>query len=116
MGGIGTGPGNYKVGSFADLRTAREKNVQVEVMGPGDKRLLSLAESAKARTFQFPSEGFFDIRRANGREELAAVNADRRESDFSVIPPETVELWKNTGIGSGKPSPASRSGGRHLRS
>ncbi|HYA16820.1 MAG TPA: BatA and WFA domain-containing protein [Bryobacteraceae bacterium] len=107
MGGIGTAPGNYKVDSFADLRTAKEKNVQVEVMGPGDKRLLSLAESSKAQTFRFPSEGFFDIRRANGREELAAVNADRRESDFSVIPPETVELWKNTGIGSGKASSAS---------
>ena len=39
--------------------------------------------------------------------ELAAVNADRRESDFSVIPPETVELWKNTGISSGKAASAS---------
>ncbi len=76
----------------------------MEVVGPGDKRLLTLSESSKARTFQFPSEGFFDIRRANGREELAAVNPDRRESDFAVIPPETVELWKNTGIGSGKTS------------
>jgi hypothetical protein len=109
MGGIATGPGNYRVGSFADLRTAKEKNVPVEVVGPGDKRLLSLSESSKATTFQFPSEGFFDIRRANGREELAAVNADRRESDFSVIPPETVDLWKNTGISSGKTSSATGS-------
>jgi hypothetical protein len=59
---------------------------------------LSLAESTKARTFQFPSQGFFDIRRANGREELASVNADRRESDFALVPAETLELWKNTGI------------------
>jgi hypothetical protein len=107
MGGIGTAPGNYRVGGFADLRTAKEKNVPVEVVGPNNKRLLTLSESSKARTFQFPSEGFFDIRRANGREELAAVNPDRRESDFSVIPPETVELWKNTGIGSGKAANAS---------
>jgi len=105
MGGIGTAPGNYKVGSFVELRTAREKDVPVEIVGPStaggqDQRLLSLAESTKARTFQFPSQGFFDIRRANGREELASVNADRRESDFSLVPPETLELWKNTGIAS----------------
>jgi hypothetical protein len=97
MGGVGTAPGNYKVGSFVELRTAREKDVPVEIVGPGDKRLLTLAESTKARTFQFPSQGFFDIRRANGREELAAVNSDRRESDFAILPPETLELWKNTG-------------------
>jgi hypothetical protein len=98
MGGIGTAPGNYKVGSFVELRTAKEKDVPVEIVGPGDKRLLTLAESTKARTFQFPSQGFFDIRRANEREELASVNSDRRESDFSIIPAETLELWKNTGI------------------
>jgi hypothetical protein len=97
MGGIGTAPGNYKVGSFVELRTAREKDVPVEIVGPNDKRLLTLAESTKARTFQFPSQGFFDIRRANGREELASVNSDRRESDFSLVPAETLVLWKNTG-------------------
>ena len=63
---------------------------------------MSLAESTKARTFQFPSQGFFDIRRANGREELASVNADRRESDFSLVPAETLDLWKNTGIAPAK--------------
>ncbi len=98
MGGVGSGRGNYRVGSFVDLRSVKEKNVPVEVIGPGDKRLLTLAESSKAVTFQFPSEGFFDIRRASGREELAAVNADRRESDFALVTAETVELWKNTGI------------------
>jgi hypothetical protein len=101
MGGIGTAQGNYKVGSFVELRTAREKGVPVEIVGAGDKRLLSLSESTKASSFQFPSQGFFDIRRANGREELAAVNTDRRESDFALIPAETLNLWKNTGIASG---------------
>jgi hypothetical protein len=100
LGGVGSARGNYKVGSYVDLRTAKEKNIPVEIVGPGDKRLLTLAESSKAVTFQFPSEGFFDIRRANGREELAAVNPDRRESDFSLIPAETLELWKNTGVAS----------------
>jgi hypothetical protein len=100
MGGIGTGQGNYKVGSFVELRTAREKGVPVEIVGPGDKRLLSLSESTKATSFQFPAQGFFDIHRANGRQELAAVNTDRRESDFALVPAETLTLWKNTGIAS----------------
>ncbi|MES1258417.1 MAG: BatA and WFA domain-containing protein [Acidobacteriota bacterium] len=114
MGGVGTGRGNYKVGSYVDLRAVKEKNVSVEVVGPDNKRLLTLAESAKAATFQFPSEGFFDIRRANGREELAAVNADRRESDFALVDPQTVELWKNTGIAS-KPEAGATTGAANSR-
>src|SRR5665213_561554 len=113
MGGVGSARGNYKVGSYVDLRTVKEKNVPVTIIGPGDKRLLSLAESAKATTFQFPSEGFFDIRRDNGREELAAVNPDRRESDFTVLPAETLNLWKNTGIAS--KSEAGSTGNRNKR-
>jgi hypothetical protein len=100
MGGIGSARGNYKVGSYVDLRTVKEKNVPVTIIGPDGKRALSLSESAKATTFQFPSAGFFDIRRDNGREELAAVNPDRRESDFTVLPAETLVLWKNTGVAS----------------
>ena len=108
LGGVGTARGNYKVGSYIDLRTVKEKNIPVEIIGPGDKRLLTLSESSKAATFQFPSEGFFDIRRANGREELAAVNPDRRESDFTLLSQETLDLWKNTGIPS-KQEPGSTS-------
>jgi hypothetical protein len=100
MGGLGAARTNYRVGSYVDLRTVQEKNVPVEIMGPDGKRVLSLSESAKATTFQFPEQGFFDIRRANGREEMAAVNPDRRESDFTLLTPDTVNLWKNTGVGS----------------
>lgn len=99
MGGIGAGRGNYKVGAFVELRSAREKDVQVEVVGPDGKRALTLSESQKAQTFQFPTQGFFDIRRANGHTELAAVNPDRKESDFTVISKETSDLWVKTGEG-----------------
>jgi len=34
-----------------------------------------------------------------GRQEMVAVHADRRESDLTVVPPETLELWRNTGRG-----------------
>ena len=100
MAGISSARANYSVGSYVDLRTVKEKNVPVDITGPDGKRVLTLAESSTATTYQFPAEGFYDIRRANGREEMAAVNPDRRESDFSVITPDTLELWKNTGVGS----------------
>lgn len=105
MGGIGAARANYRVGSYVDLRTVKEKNVPVEIMGPNgagqdNARLLSLSDSAKAQTFQFTTVGYYDIRRANGREEMAAVNPDRRESDFTLVTPETVNLWKNTGVSS----------------
>lgn len=102
MGGVGSSLGKYNVGSFVELRTPREKNVPVEIIGPSGARALTLAESSKASTFQFPAQGFYDIRRANGREELAAVNPDRRESDFALAPAETVQLWKNTGVAPGE--------------
>ena len=111
MGGIGAPPANYKVSSFVELRTEKEKGVPVEITGPDGKRLLSLSESTNATTFQFPSQGFFDVRRANGREELAAVNADRRESDFSLVPQETLDLWKNTGIAPKSASTATQATG-----
>ncbi len=99
MGGMGSARTNYRVGSYADLRTVKEKNVSVEIIGPNNERAMSLSESAKATTFQFPTQGFYDIRRANGREEMAAVNPDRRESDFRLLTPDTLNLWKNTGAG-----------------
>ena len=54
------------------------------------------------------------MRRPNGHHELVAVNADRRESDFDVIPPETLALWQNTGQGVGRASarpPSAEAGG-----
>jgi hypothetical protein len=43
--------------------------------------------------------GFYDIRRPNGRNELVAVNTDRRESDLTPAPPESLSLWQNTANG-----------------
>jgi hypothetical protein len=110
MGGIGAARTNYRVGSYVDLRTVKEQNVPVEIIGPNDQRVLSLSESAKATTYQFPTQGFYDIRRSNGREEMAAVNPDRRESDFTLLNPETVNLWKNTGVGSTSGTSAASAG------
>ena len=97
LGGVDTGTSNFTAGAFVDLRTAKEKGAPVEVIGPDGKRALSLSESTKAQTFHLANEGYYDVRRANGRHELDAVNPDRRESDFTLVPPDVLKLWENTG-------------------
>jgi hypothetical protein len=97
LGGLETATSNFNAGSFIDLRTAKEKGASVEVIGPDGKRALSLSESTKAQTIQLASEGYYEVRRANGRRELEAVNPDRRESDFSLVPADVLKLWENTG-------------------
>ena len=90
---------NLAVGSFVDLRTAKEQGAAVDVIDPDGKHPLSLKDAATAQSFQVTREGFYEIHRANGRQELVAVHADRRESDLTPIPQETLDLWKNTGRG-----------------
>jgi hypothetical protein len=100
LAGFDDSPQEYTVGAVVDLRNARDSRTAVEVLGSGGERLLNLSEAATAQSFVLPAEGFFDIRRANGRDELIAAHADRRESDLDIIPPETLDLWRNTGAGS----------------
>jgi hypothetical protein len=71
----------------------------VDVLDPKGERVFSLAEAATAQNIQFTMDGFYDIRRPNGRNELVAVNADRRESDLTPAAPETLRLWQNTASG-----------------
>ena len=78
------------VGSFAELRDAKEKGSAVDVLDPKGERVLSLEEATKAQNIQFTQAGFYDIRRPNGRNELVAVNADRHESDLTPVAQETL--------------------------
>lgn len=96
------------VGAFVDLRTARERSVSVDVIDPDGQHPLSLAESTSAQNYQLPREGYFEVRRANGRHELIAANPDRRESDLAPVPKENLDLW--TGSSSG--ATGGNSGGR----
>lgn len=88
---------NLAVDSFVDLRAAKEQRAAVDVIDPDGKHPLSLKEATTAQSFQVTREGFYEIHRGNGRQELVAVHADRRESDLSTIRPETLQLWKSTG-------------------
>jgi hypothetical protein len=99
LGRMDDAPASVQVGAFAELRDSRETGAAVDVVDPTGSRVLSLEEATKAQNIQFTMAGFYDIRRPNGPGELVAVNADRRESDLTPAPPETVQLWQNTAKG-----------------
>ena len=93
------GLGNYLVGSYLELRQAKEQGAAVEVLDPKGQRALTLQEAARAQNMPLTVAGFYEVRRPNGRHELVAVNVDRHESDLDLIPAETLALWQNTAQG-----------------
>jgi hypothetical protein len=99
LGRLDDGAPGYTVDAYFDMRESREPGAAAEVLGPDGKRVLSLEEAARARTIRLARAGFYDIKHPDGRRELAAVNADRRESDLEPIPAETLALWGGQGGG-----------------
>ena len=90
------GPANYIVGAYLRLRQTREQGAAVEVLDPRGQRALTLEGATHAETMPLAMAGFYDVKRPNGRHELVAVNADRRESDLEPMPSDTLALWQNT--------------------
>ena len=90
-------PSSVVVGSPAQLRHAKSETTAADVVGPDGKHELSLNDASKAMTFELTQAGFYEVQSASGRRSLLAVHADRRESDLTVIPDETLDLWRNTG-------------------
>lgn len=87
------------VDEYVDLRRGGDGGSALEVLGPDGARLMSLEEAARMQSFRVERTGFYELRRANQRHEMVAVNADRRESNLALIPEETRSLWQNTGSG-----------------
>ena len=89
------------VDSFIQLRNVTNEvgnqGATVEIVGPDGRRPLSLQEEATAQSFQLARAGFYQIRFANGRDALIAVNPDRRESDMDLIPEDVLKLWSGSG-------------------
>jgi hypothetical protein len=56
-----------------------------------------LQEEATAQSFKLTHAGFYQIRFANGRDALIAVNPDRRESGLELIPEDVLRLWSGSG-------------------
>ncbi len=94
LSGAGQRSGSRTVGSFLELRTAREQAIGVEVVDPDGRRPLSLSEASTAQSYQLMRAGFYQLRLANGRQELVGVNPDPRESDLGVIPDDVLTLWR----------------------
>jgi len=90
---------NVAVDSYLELRSAKDQGASVDVIDPDGKHPLSLKDASTAQTYRVDREGFYEIHRANGRQEMVAVHADRRESDLAQMPQETLDLWRNTGKG-----------------
>jgi len=88
------------VDSFFDLRTSREQEpgqkLGVEVVDPDGHRPLSLNEAATTQSLRLARAGFYQVRLANGREEVVGVNPDRRESNLDVVPDDVLTLWRGS--------------------
>ena len=100
LAGVERLSGARVVDSFVALRSvtndAASAGATVQVIGPDGKRPLSLQEEATAQSFQLSHAGFYQIRFANGRDALIAVNPDRRESGLDLIPADVLKLWSGS--------------------
>ena len=82
----------------------------VEVIDPEGRRPLSLLDAANAQSFKVTHTGFYQLRLANGRQQLIGVNPDRAESDLSELSGETQALWAGSRSGQPPPRAAQRVG------
>lgn len=100
LSGVERLSGARVVDSFVQLRSmtneAGSQGASVEIVGPDGKRPLSLREEASAQSFRLTRAGFYQIRFANGRDALIAVNPDRRESGLELIPEDVLKLWSGS--------------------
>jgi hypothetical protein len=111
LGGQQDHSSNLAVDDFVELRSAKDRGAAADVIDPHGKHLLTLNEASTVQSFKVTEDGFYEVRRANGRAELVAVHADRRESDLAAIPGETLDLWRNTGRGTGDGTSATAESG-----
>jgi hypothetical protein len=84
-------------GTPVELRRSRQSGAAADVIGPDGNHELSLRQAASAMDFVPRLNGFYEIQRANGQRSFIAVHSDRRESDLTPVPAETLALWRNTG-------------------
>jgi hypothetical protein len=97
--------GARPVDAFLELRSAKEQSQGVEVTDPEGKRPLTLGEAAHAQSFQLTEAGYYQLRLANGRQNLVAVNPDPKESNLDVIPDDVLSLWQGKSSQSSAESP-----------
>ena len=89
--------GARTVDAYLELRNAKERGQGVEVTDPDGKRPLTLSEAATAQSFQLTEAGYYQLRLANGRQDVVGVNPDPKESNLDVIPDDVLALWQGKG-------------------
>jgi hypothetical protein len=92
--------GARTVDTYLELRNAREQGQSVEVTDPEGKRPFTLGQAATAQSIQLVEAGYYQLRTANGRQNVVGVNPDPKESNLDVIPDDVMALWQGKG-GSG---------------
>lgn len=97
LAGTGRQGGAQLVDAYLDLRSTKEKGRGVEITDPEGKRPLSLSEAASAQSFQLTEAGYYQLRLADGRQNLVGVNPDPKESNLDVIPDDVLALWQGNG-------------------
>jgi hypothetical protein len=97
---------NMTAGAPVELRSSGDRGTAADVIGPGGKHELSLSDATKAVSFELDQDGFYEVQRADGRRVQLAVHADRRESDLTPLPSDTLALWRNTGSPASTPQTA----------
>ena len=103
LSGSGLLSGSRLVDSFVQLRSAGEPvgaATNIEVIAPEGRRPLSLAEARTVQSFRLERAGFYQIRFANGRDAVIAVNPDRRESDLQPLAEDVQQLWSGSATSS----------------
>jgi Aerotolerance regulator N-terminal/von Willebrand factor type A domain len=85
--------GARTVDAYLDLRNAKEQAQGVEVTDPEGNRPLTLGEAASAQSFQLTEAGYYQLRLANGRQDVIGVNPDPKESNLDVIPDDALAAW-----------------------
>jgi len=98
--------GARAVDAYLELRTAREQGQGVEVTDPEGKRPLTLKEAASAQSIQLTEAGYYQLRLANGRQNLVGVNPDPKESNLDVIPADVMALWQGKSTSGSKDASA----------
>jgi hypothetical protein len=96
--------GSRLVDSFVQLRSAGEPvgaATSIEIIDPDGRRLFSLTEARTAESFRLERAGFYQIRFANGRDAVIAVNPDRRESDLEPLAEDVQQLWSGSSHSAG---------------
>jgi hypothetical protein len=105
LAGFQSTGGSRLVDSFLQLRNPQERGVGVELIDPAGHQPLSLQQATTALTYQLTDTGFYQLRLADGRQNMIGVNADRLESNLALISPQTLSLWAGRPSGDSPDAP-----------